>query len=120
MPGYSSRTGGEHGYSGETCMIPSLYQLVEYVIGSDSPIVGSFEACPSFTNLKLVSQAPQNDGRTVTVAFDPFCNQFVPEIGERLASAPIVIVTPFVRQFVHHQHSHTVCNAGKTFTVRIM
>ena len=102
MSGYSSRTSREHGNSSEACIIPPLYQLVEDVIGSDSPIVGSFKTCPSFTNLKLVSQTPQNDGRTITVAFDPFCNQFVPDMGERLTSAPIVIVTPFVRQFVHY------------------
>ena len=96
MSGYSSRTSREHGNSSEACIIPPLYQLVEDVIGSDSPIVGSFKTCPSFTNLKLVSQTPQNDGRTITVAIKTFNKKLEPRYGGTVDVRP-------------NSHCHSIC-----------
>ena len=44
----------------------------------------------------------------------------MPNTGERLTSTPIIVVTPFVDEFVDDKQTHPVGNTGKRFAIGIM
>ena len=120
MLGYRSCPRGKHRHRGLSGVVETLDQFVEYPVCGHAPVVESAEARPVLAYLQFVAEAPYYDARTVAVALYPFGDESVPQIGERLASAPAAVVAPFVYQLVDDDHSDSVGNPREAVTIRIV
>ena len=116
---YGSSTSGEHRYRGGASGVVALHHLVKDAIRGDAPVVGGVTA-PVVTNLKFVAQTPKDNAGTVAVACNPLLNEHGPQLHERFASAPILVVRPFVYQFVHNEQPFLVGNAREGWGIRIV
>ena len=97
-------TGRKHRNGGFAGIVVSFYKHIEYFVSRDSPVV-RWKSGQIIAHLKLISQAPQNHRRVISVAFNPFGNVTVPNLRKRLASRPIIFFAPFVIKFIYDKNT---------------
>ena len=115
----STGTSREHGNSGRTSGIVALQELIEDAVCGDAPVICLITA-PVAACLKFVAEAPHHYRRVIAVALHPFLHKVRPYLHEWLASTPIVLVTPFVNEFVNNENADLIGNVVEVFGVRIV